>query len=156
MVREVHNVPLLLDRLSRRVDKYFHQNLVVFGSCAMELNGVELGRPVGDLDIFVSQSIFDELNKFFVQKGKSAKEGGEIPYLEIAENIEMLKSFPGVEFDDVYGRSRVLEHSRGFRVGSLSDLRDWKLEQGRPKDRDDIKRINHRIHEGARVSRKGS
>lgn len=135
----------LLDILYSQIESKFHEDFVIFVSSAIVLNGIKLNREINDLDVFVSEETFNFLGEFLSQKTKDAKEGGEIYYLEIAEKIEVLKSFPGVEFDEVYSRSKILENSRSFRVGALSDLRTWKVQQDRCKDRKDVQTIDRVI-----------
>ena len=132
----------LLQELSTRLPEQLHENVLIFGSSAIVLNGVCLDRQIDDLDVFVSEETFDGLRSMFAEEWKRAKEGCEIPYLEIGDKIELLASFPGVEFNDVFSRSQVLPHSAPFRVAALRDLRLWKVEQGRPKDMNDIKAID--------------
>jgi hypothetical protein len=121
--------------------------LVVFGSAAIALNGVNLGRPVKDLDLFVSSATFERLGNTFPVQFKAASEGGQVPFIAPFEGlpIEILASFPGVQFADVYGRARPTNASEGRRVGALEDLRRWKVAQGREKDREDIKAIDKHV-----------
>lgn len=120
-------------------------NVIVFGSAAISLRGVELGRVPDDIDFFVSEAVFAQLEKKFPVKLKPAGEGGFVAFLEPAEKIEILKSFPGVEFDAVSTNASAVDRSEGFRVGTLNDLRSWKLAQGRPKDMKDIEVIDQYI-----------
>ena len=57
--------------------------------------------------------------------------------------IEILKSFPGVTFDGVAERAVELKGPLGFKVGSLPDLRSWKMAQGRDKDLADVGAIDN-------------
>lgn len=137
----------LLQDLASRLPEEFHEKVVIFGSAAMLLNGVEMKRPVDDLDVFVSSEIFEELRELFDEKWKPATEGGSVPYIVICEEVEGLKSFPGVEFGDALCRSKVLPNSKSFRVASLAHLRRWKETQNREKDREDLKAIERRLAE---------
>lgn len=123
-------------------------NCVIFGSAAVALNGFNLGRPVGDLDIFVSEDMFNFLADRFGVKYKAASEGGDVPYILPVQgmNIEILKSFPGVTFDDVLDRSRPIEDSP-FRLASSEDLKAWKGAQGRLKDIADLDVMNQSVKE---------
>lgn len=118
------------------------ENFVLFGSAAIALNGVDLRREINDLDVFVSDETFKNLAPRFELKHKEGK-GDEppVPFYLPAEKIEILKSFPGVLFEDVRRRAGPMPTSGGFPVGHLDDLKAWKAEQGRPKDQDDLRTI---------------
>ena len=146
-MKNENTIAILLDTLFSQLDSKFHQDIMIFGSSAVFLHGVTLDREINDLDVFVSMDTFDVLKEYFTIKSKDATEGGEILYLKVTENIEIYRSFPGVEFNDVYQSSKILQDSRSFRVGSLLDLRKWKMQQGRNKDREDIHAIDSRIRE---------
>ena len=141
------HVSRLLQDLASRLPEEFHEKVVIFGSAAMLLNGVRMERSVKDLDVFVSSETFEELRVRFDEKWKPATEGGSVPYIEICEEVEALKSFPGIEFDDAVCRSKVLPNSKRFRVASLAHLRQWKKAQNRSKDRNDLKAIDRRLAE---------
>lgn len=141
----------LLQRLSCTLRSAERQELVVFGSAAIFFNNVDLGRSVGDLDVFASGQTFSRLNNRFPLLHKESTEGGEVPYLLPLEGsqIEILRSFPGVEFAFVFERARKLDAAEGFRVAALADLRSWKSAQGRPKDLEDIKAIDRHLVQNA-------
>ena len=141
------HVSKLLQDLASKLPEEWHAKVVVFGSSAMMLNGVRMGRSVDDLDVFVSSETFDQLRGHFKEKTKPATEGGSVPYIEIGEKIEVLKSFPGVKFSEALCRSQALPNSRPFRVASLLDLKRWKETQDRPKDREDLKAIEQKLAE---------
>ena len=145
------HVSKLLRDLASRVPAELYEEIVIFGSSAMILNGVRLERPVDDLDVFVSSKTFEELRALFDEKMKPATEGGSVPYIVIREKVEALKSFPGIEFGDALCRSQVLPNSKPFRVASLPHLRRWKEAQDRRKDRDDLKAIDQRLAELAKA-----
>ena len=145
------HVSKLLQELASTLPSELHAEVVIFGSSAMMLNGVRMSRCVDDLDVFVSSETFDKLRGLFEEDTKSATEGGSVPYIVIGDKIEVLKSFPGVKFSEAFCRSQALPNSRSFRVASLSDLTRWKETQDRPKDREDLKAIEHRLAEIAEV-----
>jgi hypothetical protein len=115
-------------------------NVLIFGSAAIVLNGVDLGRPISDLDVFVSERSFDRLGKKYEQKSKNGADG-IVPYLEPCNCVEVLQSFPGVSFESAYRRASVKRESQTLRVGSLVDLIIWKNAQGREKDLSDLDQI---------------
>jgi hypothetical protein len=149
-----------MDELLRCLAQLFPETerteMVIFGSAAIVLQGVDIGRSVGDLDVFVSQATFEALA---VRFGKQEKPGsdGPVPFIAPARKIEILASFPGVEFPIVAKRGRPNESSYGFPVGCLDDLRTWKAAQGREKDFRDIEAIDrHLSRSGAEKSDKGN
>ncbi len=128
----------LLQRISRLCST-FQDELVVFGSAAIVLNGIELGRPVADLDLFASDATFSRLSDKFSLRYKQIN-GGTAPYIVPIEGlpIEILTSFPGVRFENVHARAQPSDAAVGFRLGTLADLRTWKLAHRREKDMRDI------------------
>lgn len=115
--------------------------VVVFGSSAVVLHGVHLGREIDDLDLFGSDAVFDKMSSRFPSKTKVGKDGEKVVSLIPGEDIEIHKSFPGVVFADVFAHASKLISSQEFLVGSLDDIKSWKREQGRPKDFKDIEAI---------------
>jgi hypothetical protein len=136
-----------LSELEQVIEPDHRRQMVVFGSAAVILSGVNLGRPATDLDIFVSSSLFDRLGRTFGVKRRPAPEGDEIAFIAPVDGaaIEIVKFFFGVEFRQVLSRSHRLQGAGGFRLGALGDLRRWKLAHDRPKDRRDIERIDRYI-----------
>jgi hypothetical protein len=118
--------------------------VVVFGSSAIVLRGVPLGREINDLDLFVSDATFAKFAVRFDVKMKSGRDG-PVPYMNPCEGVEILKSFPGVEFEDVMARASSTENSKDFLVGALDDVILWKRAQGREKDLDDVKAIERYV-----------
>ena len=137
----------LLQDLASGLPEGFHEKIVIFGSAAMLLNGVEMKRPVDDLDVFVSSDTFEELRGRFDEETASATEGGSIPKIVIGDKIEAFESFPGIEFSEAFCGSKILPNTGPFRVASLQHLQQWKKAQNRPKDREDLKAIERRLAE---------
>jgi hypothetical protein len=109
---------------------------------AIALRGVPLGREIDDLDLFVSDAAFDKIALRFPPQEKDGRDGEKVPFLALGENIEILKSFPGVSFADVLARASKTTSSEDFLVGSLGDIKIWKRAQGRSKDFRDIEAID--------------
>ncbi|MBL8567935.1 MAG: hypothetical protein JNK84_02515 [Phreatobacter sp.] len=130
----------LLVQLKSHLDPQEFERVVVFGSSAIALHGVPLGRDIDDLDVFVSPDTFSLLAKRLPVSEKNASEGGTIQTIKIGK-IEILQSFPGVEFEPVFAAALPTASSHGFRVGSLDALTAWKTVQGREKDRKDLEAI---------------
>ena len=63
MADQENYVLKLLDTLSCQLERRFHQEIVIFGSSALVLNGVALDRNINDLDVFVSEETFGSLKK---------------------------------------------------------------------------------------------
>lgn len=151
MSDQLEHVRELLQCLASALPNKFHKKVVIFGSSAMILNNVPMERPVDDLDVFVSPKTFKELKAHFKEKEKLGKGDERVPYLEISDRIEVLMSFPGVQFDEVMEGSHPLKEARPFCVASLSHLEQWKRQQGRDKDKKDleaIKRMRGEINVG--------
>jgi len=132
----------------RKVSEYLSPEerklVVVFGSSAIALHGVQLGRDVNDLDLFVSEATFAQIAARFPVK---TKPGGdeEVSYINPCEDVEILKSFPGVTFENVVTHAFPTLTSGGFLVGALDDVKRWKAAQGREKDFNDIKAIDRHV-----------
>jgi hypothetical protein len=122
--------------------------IVIFGSASIVLNGVALGREAKDLDLFVSKEAFDRLAERFPLQSKHGEGGESVPYLQPAKDIEILKSFPGVTFEQVFSHANTTENSGGLLVASLKDAKAWKAAQNRQKDQPDIEAIEKHLGSG--------
>ena len=94
-----------------------------------------LKADVNDLDLFVSEETFAELN------------AGGLPYDELrpgvprillAEDVEVFKTWLGVEFPDVRAASVPCDAARGLRVAALHHVLAFKTASNRDKDRTDV------------------
>lgn len=140
-----NNIDELVSKISELFSKAEREKIVIFGSSAIYLHGVDLGRKINDLDIFVSNSTFQEFSLRFSIHEKNGKEGHNVQFLTPFKDIEILKTFPGLEFSQVLKNSVQLEEFPDFNVGSLEDIIAWKTEQGRDKDREDINTIKKHL-----------
>lgn len=135
-----------IEQLAELIDEKERSNFVIFGSAAIALNGVSLGRLVKDLDVFVAATTFEGLATRFEKKTKQGGDG-PVPFYDPAPKIEILKSFPGVSFAEVAKAAAPASGSGGFPVGNLLDLLKWKRAQERDtpekraQDASDIARI---------------
>ena len=136
------NIAKLIQLLSEALSEEERTNVVIFGSAAIVLHGVHLDRKVGDLDVFASYLTFERISERYPVQAKPAKEGGDVPVIQPYADIEILKSFLGVEFEKVFNNAVKLEGAGEFKVGCLADLKAWKFAQGRSKDLADIKAID--------------
>lgn len=143
------NIKIVADLIERFLDLVPEEewnSVVIFGSSAVVLNGVDIGREVDDLDVFVSDEIFERLKEKCELEELTKK--GDVPYLKFESlKAEILKTFPGVEFSEVKESSSVTTISQGLLVGDLVMLAKWKLEQGRKKDFNDLIKIVTAIHD---------
>jgi hypothetical protein len=130
-----------IELLLRSLPREDLQNVVIFGSAAIALNGVDLGRPPKDLDVFVDDKTYDRLKKSIPEHEKRGNNNVTVPYLMPFPHIEILRTFPGVSFTKVHERASTKSQSQGLLVASLVDLIIWKNSQGRTKDVCDLKRI---------------
>jgi hypothetical protein len=133
----IKKISALIQLLSDRFPIEKLSDTVIFGSAAITLNGKDLQRPIDDLDIFASDSAYIRLkNKSIISE---VEKSPGVAFLKVGvPKIEIWRTFPGVNFQKVKARANKLEHSFGLPVASLEDLRIWKKEQGRPKDIDDL------------------
>jgi hypothetical protein len=127
------------------------QGVIIFGSSALMLHGVDLGREIDDLDLFVSEAAFKRMASRFELKSKDGKDGEKVPYLEPLEGVEIHQSFPGVHFHDALAHASKPETAGGLLLGSLHDIRKWKIAQGRDKDLRDVEAIDNHL-KGERVA----
>ncbi|MCW9033151.1 MAG: hypothetical protein OQJ97_02950 [Rhodospirillales bacterium] len=116
------------------------KNIIIFGSSALALRNIDIGRSIDDLDVFVSDETFGRLkgenNLKFSEK--CGGDGEKVPVLKIENcNAEVLKTFPGINFEDVKG-SKPTKESSDIPVAGLKEVAQWKLCQGRKKDYEDI------------------
>jgi len=139
----------LVDSLVVAISADEASKMLIFGSAAVALQGVDLGRAINDLDIFVSEAIFERLALRFGVEERAAPEGGTIFFIRPVKDveIEILKTIPGLTFEPVFSRAFPLDGTRGLKVGSLADLQMWKRTQGRPKDLADIDAIDRFMNE---------
>lgn len=117
----------LLRSLLMRLPRELIGEVVVFGSGALVMRGVELGRVPDDLDLFVSDTAFNRLaaEEGFVRREKP---GVKITFLTLQDEsrVEIWKEFQGVDFAGIASRATTLEGSFGTKVASLEDLRVWE------------------------------
>ncbi len=124
--------------------------LVVFGDAALCLHGVDLGRGSGDLDFFVEDGLFQELETSGSMTRVTNSAGG-IPVLRFPESpgVEVRQQFPGIVFADLVAKAAPTAGSLGLRVASVQDLKQWKqaqlslrsTEEDRQNDRGDLQCI---------------
>ncbi|MGH7072474.1 MAG: hypothetical protein ACREFO_21040 [Acetobacteraceae bacterium] len=141
----LHQSEGIVEKLVEKLASFVHQgrraNFVLFGSAAITLHGVNLGRAIDDLDVFVSDQTFAKLHVCFDEQQKEGNDG-PVPFFCPIPKIEILKSFPGVSFDEVHPDAKQTKKSCGFPIGTIHDLRRWKASQGREKDKADLTKID--------------
>ncbi|MYB11676.1 MAG: hypothetical protein F4114_11685 [Rhodospirillaceae bacterium] len=130
----------LIKKASSILGSFNSDEFVIFGSLAIILNGLDLRDGANDLDFFVSDDTFVKLEETFEKKFKGTNDG-DIPYIELTEEIEVFKEFKGANFKNIYNRSISSKSSYGFRIAHIFDIIEWKKVQGRQKDTDHLKQI---------------
>ena len=92
------------------------------------------------LDVFVSDETFERLKE---KCGlEELTKNGDVPYLEFENlEVEILKTFPRVEFSEVKACSSTSDISQELMFGDLEMLARWKRKQGRDKDLDDLNKM---------------
>lgn len=134
----------LIKQLAAHIDASERDSYVIFGSIAITLHGIALGRDIDDLDVFVSEGTFAGLKSRFDEQSKPGRDG-PVPFFSPEEKIEILMSFPGVRFDKVHENACLQKESEGFLVGAIDDLITWKEAQDRDKDLKDLKIIQEHL-----------
>jgi hypothetical protein len=130
----------LISTLAALIEEKDRKHFLIFGSSAIVLNGIDLGREVHDLDIFVSEQTYTNLKGRFPEKAKAAALN-IVSFYEPAKNIEIWGSWPGATFDQLITRAHPTEASEDFPVVHIDDVVAWKIIQGREKDLSDIQKI---------------
>lgn len=126
-------IDLLLARAVAALPARLHAGVVVFGSAPMVMAGL---RPdVNDLDLFVSAETFTDL----IVGGRPPDElRPGVPRIVLAEDVEVFKTWLGVEFPEVYAASAPREGSCGLRVAALRHVLAFKTARNGEKDLGDI------------------
>jgi hypothetical protein len=121
---------VLLDRAVRAIPARLHDRVVVFGSAPMVFAGLKPDVTF-DLDLFVG----DEAYRALLDAGahEDADERG-LPRIMVAEAVEVVRTWPGVTFDEVHAASAPCDGSRGLRVASLEHVLAFKAISVREKD----------------------
>lgn len=107
---------------------------VVFGSTALVLHGVDLGRFPTDLDLFLPPGSLAAL----LQRGALATETGGVVLLP---GVEAFSHLPGLTWEEVEPGSRILPDSQGLKVASVAEVVRWKEAMGRRKDLADLEKV---------------
>jgi hypothetical protein len=143
MSPNIQIIQSLIRKLQGALSEEEWKPMVVSASSAIMLNGVELERPVDDLDLFAPQEVFDALSRRMEVHTKPGKEGEPVPYLQplAEEPIEIYVSFRGLNYHDVLAHAVHPAAGLGMKVCCLTDVIIWKTAQGRPKDFADIETI---------------
>ena len=105
----------------------------IYGSGPLGVRGI---REVNDLDIIVTDSLYQNLKEKYSQEPR--KERIKIGEIEIYPLWAWGPKFDGLE--TTIKRAEVIQ---GFRFVRLKDLLKWKEKMGRPKDFEDIELIKN-------------
>jgi hypothetical protein len=134
----------LLKTFSDMIDGDERERFVVFGSMGLVLHGIDLGRSISDLDLFVSSEWMAQMSRRF--EGRTKHDGKDFVRVLVPHpDIEITDYFPGVTFADVSSRAEQSDNSCGFRVGALEHLVAWKRTQARPKDLGDLRAVERSV-----------
>lgn len=111
----------------------YRDGLVVFGSSALTLQGLDLKRPLGDFDIFASSQAFEAI---------SNKHGGGdgtkvIVRMLNGSQIDVANAFPGVTFQEAKRGAKYF-YRGAMGIASINSVVQWKMTTNREKDRRDI------------------
>jgi len=113
----------------------------IFGSGPMCVRGL---RECGDLDLMVTDDVFNEFKKRPDFKAKKNKDGNE--YLE-KDNIEIYKNWHLADWD-INKLIQEAEIIDGFPFVRLKEVLKWKKLRNREKDIEDIKLIEGYLAKG--------
>jgi hypothetical protein len=114
--------------------------VVVFGSAPMVL--AALKDDVNDLDLFVDDTAFEAL----LRAGFATVEASsEQPRVRLADDVEVFRTWPGVEFAEALAKSEPVPGSMGLRVAALEHVLASKLRMNRDKDQADIEAIRRAL-----------
>jgi hypothetical protein len=117
----------LLRVIAAEFSALFLDESVIFGTGAIALRGVYLGRPVESLQVFVARERFGVYTAIggFMLRNESTTNHSFLT-LGSRADIEFREQFPGVEFSAVAAGATPTMESFGLKVASLQDLRKWK------------------------------
>lgn len=124
--------------ITRKVKKLGLANgsYVVFGSCPMAVAGI---RESSDIDLLVSEAVFEDLKKQGWQtlhKDKNDKPLVKGDF-DVHTNWDFSSYAPTLKH--LLASATVVD---GVPFASLEEVRKWKVSSGRPKDLADIKLID--------------
>jgi hypothetical protein len=118
-----HNKRLFeeLKKLNLPADQY-----VVFGSGPMGIRGM---REIHDVDIFVTEKLWNELSKVHESKTKES--------IQLSPNIEAIRTwFPGKwNVEELINEADMID---GIRFVRLNSVYEWKRKRMAPKDKKDL------------------
>lgn len=100
-------------------------------------------RPdVRDIDLFASSELFSELETlgFIVDSSRP-----DVPRIEVAQDIDVFRTFPGVTYERVLEGAKLTPRSRGFLVADLRDVLAFKRACNRDKDQKDIQELERAL-----------
>jgi len=120
----------LLDRAVAILPARLHDGVVVFGSAPMVFAGLKLDVTF-DLDLFVSQDAYRALLDGGFTEDHDER---DLPRIMVAEAVEVVSTWPGVDFEEVLAKSSPREGSRGLRVAALEHVLVFKTISSRDKD----------------------
>ena len=133
----------LLDCATQVLPPRLLDGVVVFGSAPMVFAGLKPDVTF-DLDLFVSKDAYQALlDAGFAQD----QDDRGVPRIMVAEAVEVVSTWPGVAFDEVYAKSSPRADSRGLRVAALEHVLVFKTISPREKDQREAEIIRKALGE---------
>lgn len=120
----------LLDRAVEALPLATRGRVVVFGSAPMVFAGLKPDVTF-DLDLFVDDGTYRTLTGAGFKEDHD--ERGQ-PRIMAADSVEVVRTWPGVTFDEVFPASAPQQLSRGLRVAALEHVLAFKAISTRQKD----------------------
>jgi hypothetical protein len=134
----------LLERALAVLPAHLHDRVVLFGSAPMVFAGLKPDVTF-DLDLFVDDETFHALQT--AGFSKDADERG-LPRIMVADAVEVVSTWPGTVFEEVFAAAMPREGSRGLRVAALEHVLAFKAISDREKDRREAEVIRRALRGG--------
>ncbi len=120
----------LLDRAVAVLPARLHDGVIVFGSAPMVFAGLKPDVTF-DLDLFASEDGYRGLLDCGFTEDHDER---GLPRIMVAEGVEVVSAWPGVDFGEVHAKGSPREGSRGLRVAALEHVLVFKTISPRDKD----------------------
>lgn len=136
-------------KMLQQVPDALLDNIIIFGSAAIALNGYYLQEPPKDLDLFVSPEVFSALQTLgFATFAKS-----DIVGMTLVKNeVEAFTDFNGIAYQQVKANSHILRQPKPVRYADIADIKAWKQIRNQPKDRLHLQEIEALANQSVRAS----
>jgi hypothetical protein len=135
----------LIDRAAKALPTTLQSRAIIFGSAPMVFAGLKEDVTF-DLDLFVDDATYQALRSAGFAEDQDER---GLPRIMVAEAVEVVSIWPGLEFETVFASSATREGSRGFRVASLEHVLAFKVDSVREKDRREAEIIRRSLGSSA-------